>query len=266
MVKIKALIVAAAAVAVTGFSLPLDALESEGFTLTDSQREHSKDFGPIPLFNPLGTASDPTLDDCKTLPSHHAVSVELKVKNTLPNKIEFAVSWPAPPEANDLDIYFFDDEGTHITDSAGSDNPEAFKVAGLPNDVYWVCVANFSGANPGFTVEAKMNFVTPPKFPSPPPDPTPPPVSGPTATAAPASTARTNTDSGPAVTPEAVETPGPDEGSREQALTSLSGSRQATPTQGGRSGVQIALLTLTGVIVAAGAGLVVMRIRRDTSL
>ena len=41
--------------------------------------------------------------------------------------------------------------------------------------------------------------------------------------------------------------------------------QQATPTKDGRSGLAIGLLALTGVIAVSGAGLVVLRIRRDTT-
>ena len=46
-------------------------------------------------------------------------------------------------------------------------------------------------------------------------------------------------------------------------LVAVADRRQATPTKDSRSGLAIGLLALTGVIAVSGAGLVVLRIRRD---
>ena len=141
-----------------------------------------------------------------------------------------------------------------------------FNVAGLPNGTYWLCVVNFAGVNAGgFTISAKMTFVNVPDFPTPPPDPTPFRTSPPKKVVPSSAPSKTPLAT-PVLTPEVVKTPGADEGSQERELIAVSGSRQAPPSGGGQSGLQAGLFALTGVIVAAGLGLVILRIRRDTAL
>jgi hypothetical protein len=241
---------------------PTSALESEGFTITDERLSQSKDFGPIALFNPSAQAVEPTLDDCKSLPSDNAVKITFAIKSTVPTKSIFSVSWDAPPEANDIDVYFFTDEGDLISDAASSANPEVFQLGGLENGVYWVCVRNFSGVNPGFTLSVKANFLS--LFEPPPPPPTANPFRTPTVK--PPVDDEPDAPATPAVTPEAVETPGADGTTEEQELIAVSGPKQAAPADEGRSGLSVGLLAATGLIVATGTGLVFVRIRRDTRL
>jgi hypothetical protein len=253
-----------AASLVVGFAPSTSALESEGFTISDDHMSVSKDYGPIALQNPSAQVKDPTLDDCKSLPSDAAIPIKFAIKSDVPTKAHFSVSWPAPPEANDLDIWFFTNEGDQISDSAGSTNPEAFNLGGLPNGTYWMCVRNFSGVNPGFTLAVEAKFLS--LFERPPVPPTPKPSNAPPSkTATPDTSDDEIAPATPAVTPEDVATPGPDGATEEQELVAVSGNKQAGAADEGRSGLSVGLLALTGVIAAAGAGLVFVRIRRDTT-
>jgi hypothetical protein len=49
-----------------------------------------------------------------------------------------------------------------------------------------------------------------------------------------------------------------------QDLYAVAGRRQASTPDNGRSALQVALIALTGVVIAGGVGLVAVRIRRDT--
>ena len=69
----------------------------------------------------------------------------------------------------------------------------------------------------------------------------------------------------PTASPEGLATPGPDGPTKARDLVAVAGRRQATPSENGRSGLAIGLLALTGLIAVSGAGLVVLRIRRDTT-
>jgi hypothetical protein len=253
-------VVALAAVAVFG---PIAAaLESDGFTITDEKLHQKKDFGPIPGQNPGPTAVDMTLDDCKLLPSSNAVKIGWKLKSDKPTKAVFSAEWPAP-DANDLDLYFFDDEGNLLADSASADPKESFNLGGLENGTYWLCVNNFSGANAGFTVDVEGNFLT--LYEPRPEPPTPKPSATPKKTATPTTPEPTEPPP-PTPSPEEIDTPGPNGPTQPKDLLAVANQRQATPTKEGRSGLAIGLFALTGVIAATGVGLIVVRIRRDTTV
>lgn len=262
MVRTLAAICAALAIVAAPYTAARGA-ESEGFTITDDKLVHKKDFGPLPVPNPSATVADPTLQDCKDLPSDNAVKIEFKIKSTVPVKSIFTVTWT--PESNDTDVYFFDEEGALLSDAATASHPERFQVAGLPNGVYYVCVRNFGpGATAGFTLEVKANFVE--LYKRPPEPPTPKPSDAPPAKmTTPEPTAAPTPPPAPTATPEPVDTPGPDGTVKPQELFAVSGERQAGEPDEGRSALQIGLFVLTGAIVAAGAGLVALRIRRDTA-
>jgi hypothetical protein len=255
-------LLALSALAVMGGSPLALALESEGFTITDEKLHQTKEFGPIPGQNPGPTAADLTLSDCKLLPSSNAVEVGWKIKSTRPTKAQFSISWPAA-EANDLDLYFFDDEGNMLASSASSDPKESFNLGGLENGTYWVCVNNFSGANAGFTLDVEAQFLTLYERPPEPPTPIPRPTKE---ARTPAPTAEPTEPPPPTASPEQIETPGPDSSVAPRDLLAVSNQKQATPSEEGRSGLAIGLIALTGVIAVSGAGLVVLRIRRDTTV
>lgn len=255
-----------AALALTGALSPfVHATEAEGFTITDTSLHQKKDFGPIvgnnPAFETPATVS--TLDDCKLLPSSTAVSVGWKFKSTRPTKAAFTITWPAA-DANDLDVYFFNDEGDLVAESASGDPKEQFNLGGLENGTYWVCVNNFSGPNAGFTLDVDVSFLS--LYEKPPPPPTPIVHRSPKPTPTPTATPEPTPPPAPTPSPEAVETPGPDGPTKTKDLVAVSGRRQATPTKEGRSGLAVGLLALTGLIAVSGAGLVVLRIRRDTTV
>jgi hypothetical protein len=261
MRRVSIVVLAAMALLVAVPALGIEPEES--ITIDDSHLKVSKDFPPIPLFTPAGTVQDPTLDDCKSLPFYLAVKITLAIKSDVPAKFTFSTDWPGTAESNDLDTYFFEGDGDFISDAAGSTKPETFRLAGLPNGVYYLCIANFSGANAGTTISATAQFVD--LFERPPLPPTPKPSNAPPAKSiAPADD--DDEPATPAVTPETVATPGPDGSATDRELVAVAGSRQAPPAEEGRSGLSIGLLALSGVIVATGAGLVIARIRRDTSL
>lgn len=259
-------IVALFAVLAFAVSIPAFGTEArDSITIDDKHLKVSKDFPAIALFSPAGTLQDPTLDDCKSLPFYMTVKVTIAIKSDVPAKFTFTVDWPGTAESNDLDIYFFDNAGEFISDAATSDKPEVFRLAGLPNADFWVCIANFSGANAGSTVTAEASFVDLFERPELPPTPTPIGTSPPKSATPQQDDEQDDAPATPAVTPEAVDTPGPDGETEDRELVAVAGSRQAPPAEEGRSGVSIGLLALSGVIIATGAGLVVMRIRRDTT-
>lgn len=251
---------AAAAAAVVP---PASATEVEGFTLSDSQKTVKKEYGPIPVQNPSGTLGDPTLSDCRDLPSHALIPIELDFANDFGHLGEFAVTWPAH-EANDIDIYFFNEAGDVIADSASADHPETFRVGNPENGLYYLCVANFSGANAGFTVDAGIRFLT--LYTRPPAASDSPPPARSEETPRPRTTPQPGVSApkpAPA-TQEPVATPGPDGPFADRGLVTVAGSKQAAPDEGGRSIAQMVFLGLTGLIAAGGITLVALRIRRDT--
>jgi hypothetical protein len=261
----KLLMIAGAFVAVVMITSPVDANEAEGFTISDSRLKGEKDFPPIPLQNPTAGATadlDPTLSDCLTLPYATAVKMTVALKSDRPSKFRFAVSW-AQAEANDVDVYFFDEEGNQIASAASQAMPEIVNLGGLPNAVYYICALNYSGPNTGFTVAAEATLLTLYERPIPPPTPKPsdaPPAKKPVVTPTPEPTEPPE----PSASPEQIATPGPNGPDETQRLVAVQQSRQAAAPDDGRSGVQIALFALTGAIAAIGVGLVAVRIRRDT--
>ena len=256
--------VALVALALAGAVSPLvGATEAEGFTISDKALHQKKDFGPIIGNNPAydNPALIVSLSDCKTLPTSTAVKMGWKISSTRPTKAAFVLTWPAA-DANDLDMYFFNDEGDLIAQSASGDPKESFNIGGLENGTYWVCVNNWSGANAGFTLDVEAAFLT--LYEQPPPPPTPIVKRSPKPTPVPA-TPEPTIPPAPTPSPEAVATPGPDGPTKARDLVAVADRRQATPTKDSRSGLAIGLLALTGLIAVSGAGLVVLRIRRDTT-
>jgi hypothetical protein len=248
-------------VGIIGFAGSAAALMGEGFTLSDASPNVKKDYPPIPGSNPAGQASDPTVAQCNALPSETNIPIELKFKREFGHLIQIKVFWEAP-EADDIDIYLFDEAGEMITSSASSSMPELVQLGSPENGTYFLCVRNFAGPNAGFRVEATTRFldvfVPPPREPSPTPRPAAPGV---TRTPRPRATAPA---AAPAATAEPVDTPGPDGPFADKGLVRVAGERQATPADQGLTGLEIGLAALTGVVVLSGATLVALRIRRDT--
>jgi hypothetical protein len=256
-----ALVAVAVAVAVSPI---VGATEAKGFTVTDTALHHKKDFGPIIGNNPAydNPALVVSLSDCQTLPTSTAVEIGWKISSTRPTKSAFTLTWPAA-DANDLDMYFFNEEGDLIAQSASGDPKESFNIGGLENGTYWLCVNNFSGANAGFTVEVDVDFLS--LYERPPPPPTPIVKRSPKPTPAPTATPEPTVPPAPTPSPETVTTPGPDGPTKARDLVAVADRSQATPTKDSRSGLAIGLLALTGLIAVSGASLVVLRIRRDTT-
>jgi hypothetical protein len=243
---------------------PSSATEAEGFTVTDEKLKQEKDFGPIVGNNPSTQANDPTLGDCKTLPTSTAVSLTWKIRSNRPTKVSIVLKWEDAGGTNDLDLYLFSDEGDILATSASDAVPETINLGGLENGTYWLCVNNFAGINAGFTIELTAQFLS--LYERPPPPPTPIASVPPKVTPTPTPTPEPTEPPPPTPSPEAVATPGPDGPASDQQLVAVSGQRQATPTDEGTSGLRIALFTLTGLIAASGIGIVALRIRRDTTV
>ncbi|MGH2760364.1 MAG: hypothetical protein ACRDKJ_12505 [Actinomycetota bacterium] len=236
------------------------AIEGEGFTLSNATPSVKKDYPPIPGQNPSAQVSDPTLSDCNLLPSDVSIPITFEFAREFGHLVQMRVFWEAP-EANDVDIYLFDEAGELISSSASSAMPELVQLGSPANGIYYLCVRNFSGPNAGFRVEASTRFLDI-GFQTAQPEPTSrPTATPPKATPAPTSTAPVVG----AATAEPVRTPGPDGPFSDKRLVSVAGDRQAGPPDDGISGLEIALAALTGVIAVAGASLVVIRIRRDTT-
>jgi hypothetical protein len=242
-------------------AVPATGVEVEGFALSDATPKHHEEFGPIAGNDPSAQALTPTLANCRDLPGNVLVPIEMKFKKDFGHILDIVITWTAP-EVNDIDIYFFDEGGEVVADSATSDQPEKVKLGSLANGQYYLCVRSFSGPNAGFVLDASVRFLT--LFTRPPTPPTDAPA--PTRTSAqttPQPGAGALKTSPP--TAEAVSTPGPDGPFSDQGLINVAGSRQAARDEGGRSVTEIVFIALTGLIAAGGAALVVIRIRRDTT-
>jgi hypothetical protein len=235
------------------------ALMGEGFTLSDKTPNVKKEYPPIAASNPAAQASDPTVAQCNSLPSDVNIPIELKFQKEFGHLIKIQVFWEAP-DADDIDIYLFDEGGELVSSSASSSMPELVQLGSPENGLYYLCVRNFAGPNTGFRVEATTRFLDVYVPSTPQPSPTPQA----TAAAEPKRTPRaTATPAAP--TAEPVDTPGPDGPFADKGLLRVAGERQAARADEGLTGLQIALGALTGVIVFSGAALVVLRIRRDTT-
>jgi hypothetical protein len=229
-----------------------------GIALNDKRPHVKQDYGPIPGSNPLGSVGDPSLSDCQTFPTNDLVEITLEFKREFGTLDTFKVGWASP--GNDIDVYFFDADGNVIGKSAGSSNPEQVRLGNLANGTYYVCAVNFSGANTGITIDAKVEFLTLYKYTPPPETPVPKTV----ATPPPSTPATTAAPTAPAPTAEPVVTPGPNGPSKSQGLVDVAAGKQAS-NKAKRSIASLVFLILTIVIAVAGIAFVAMRIRRDTA-
>jgi hypothetical protein len=236
-------------------------IEAEGFALTDASPKHHEEFPPIAGNDPSNQVLTPTLANCRDVPGNVLIPIEMKFKKDFGHILDIVISWSAP-EANDIDIYFFDEAGEVVADGETSDQPEKIKLGSLANGQYYLCVRSFSGPNAGFVLDASVRFLTlftrQPEPPTDEPRPTrtsaqttPQPGAGALKTVAP--------------TADAVSTPGPDGPFSDRGLINVAGSRQAARDKGGRSLTELVFIGLTGLIAAGGVALVVFRIRRDTT-
>lgn len=255
-----------AAAAVTLPTLAAFATEVAQINITDQHLHVVAKYGPIAGNDPAaGQVQDPTLDQCQTLPGHDAVPIKISISNPATTKATFKTSWDATAQ-NDIDVYFFQSDGTEIGRSAGSSDPETVNLAGLPDATYWLCAVNFSGVNTGITVDADISRLN--LYHYTPPPTTPAPFTPPAETAAPATPlagAANVAPTTPSVTPEAITTPGPNGPITGQKLDALNGSQQASAHKQGHSALSVALGVATILIAVSGAGVVVVRIRRDTA-
>jgi hypothetical protein len=251
-----ALMVAGALFGAGGAAL---ALQGEGFTLSNATPNVKKEYAPIPGSNPAAQASDPTVGQCDALPSEVDIPIELKFKKEFGHLVTMKVFWEAP-DADDVDIYLFDETGELVTSSASSSMPEQVQLGSPQNGTYFLCVRNFAGPNTGFRVEATTRFLDVYVPPTPQPSPTP----HATQTVSKKKTSKTPGPVFAGATAEPVDTPGPNGPFSDRSLLRVAGARQAAAADNGLSGLQIGLAALTGVIVVSGAAIVVLRIRRDT--
>jgi hypothetical protein len=236
------------------------AIEGEGFTLSEGTPNVKKDYPPIPGQNPSAQVADPTLSDCTLLPSDVSIPINFEFRRQFGHLIQMRVFWEAP-DANDIDIYLFDEGGNLVSSSASSAMPEFVQIGSPTNGIYYLCVRNFSGPNTGFRLEASTRFLDV-SFQTAQPEPTSAPTA-PTRKATPTPTRAVPVVA--AATAEPVSTPGPDGPFSAKRLVSVAGDRQAAAPDDGISGLEIGLAALTGLIAIAGAALVVIRIRRDTT-
>jgi hypothetical protein len=186
----------------------------------------------------------------------------MSFKKDFGHVLEITISWTAP-EANDIDIYFFDEGGEVVADSATGDHPEAVRLGSLSNGQYYLCVRNFSGPNAGFVLDASVRFVA--LFTRTPEPPTDAPTSAP-----PRRSVDTTPQPGaglprpaPTITADPVDTPGPDGPFADKGLVRVASGRQAEAADDGLTTTQIVFIALTGAIALGGAGFVAFRIRRD---
>jgi hypothetical protein len=241
------------------------ASEAEPITLSDSTPKVREEYPPIPGIDPTATALAPTLSECRSRAVGNVlIPIEMNFRRDFGHVLEVVVTWPNP-EAVDVDIWFFDETGEIIADSATGDPKESVRLGSLANGQYYLCVRNFSGPNTGFVLDASVRYLA--TFTRP---PSPPPPTG-TSSPLPRTSASTTPQPGttglkeqPAASAEPVNTPGPDGPFADKGLINVAGSRQAAPDEGGRGWTEIALLAATGAIAAAGLVVVAFRIRRDT--
>ncbi len=231
-------------------------------TIDDHHLHVVTKYGPVAGEDPIaGQVADPTPQQCQNLPGQDWIPIKLNISRSATTKERIATQWDATAQ-NDIDVYFFSSDGTEVGRSAGSGDPEVINLAGLPNGTYGLCVVNFNGVNTGVTIDfsatrlSLYHYSPPPATPGPstPPPITAPPTAPPTA-APPSAT----------VPPEVVATPGPNGPVQGQSLDALSGSQQASAHKQGHSALAIALGIATVLIALSGAGIVIVRIRRDTA-
>jgi hypothetical protein len=255
-----AVLVAAAAAAVV--TVPAFAIQGEGFKMSDKAPKVHKEYAPIAGNDPSAQALTPTLSNCRDLPGNVLIPIEMAMKRDFGHVLEIDVKWQAP-EANDIDIYFMDEGGEVIADSASSDMPEKVRLGSLANGAYYLCVRSFSGPNTGFTVDASVRYLTLfMRTPEPATDAPPTPRTSASTTPQPGAGALKKT---PGPSAEAVDTPGADGPFADRGLVNVASGKQAADEKEGRSLTQIVFIGLTGLIAAGGAALVVLRIRRDTT-
>ena len=250
------------AIAVAAWTIPAVAIEGEGFKLSDGSMKVHKEYPPIAGNDPTAQALTPTLANCRDLPGNVLIPIEMEFKRDFGHVLEIVISWTAP-EANDVDIYFFDESGEVIADSATGDAPESVRLGSLANGQYYLCVRSFSGPNAGFVLDGSVRFVA--LFTRTPEPPTDAPTSPP-----PRRSVDTTPQPGaglpkpaPTITADPVETPGPDGPFADKGLVTVASGRQAARDEGGLSVTQIVFIALTGLIAVGGAGFVAFRIRRD---
>ncbi len=260
--RMSVLVLGAVALVVGVLALPALAIPGEGFKLSDGSQKVHKEYPPIAGNDPTAQALTPTLANCRDLPANVLIPIEMDFKQDFGSVLEITITWTAP-EANDIDIYFFDEGGEVIADSATGDAPESVRLGSLANGQYYLCVRNFSGANAGFVLDASVRFVA--LFTRTPEPPTDAPASPP-----PRRSVDTTPQPGaglpkpaPAITADPVDTPGPDGPFSDKGLITVASGRQAEREEGGLSTTQIVFISLTGAIALGGAGFVAFRIRRD---
>jgi len=243
-------------------SIPALGIEGEGFKLSDGSPKVHKEYTPIAGNDPTAQVLVPTLANCRDLPGNVLIPIEMEFSRDFGHVLEIVVVWPAA-EANDIDIYFFDEGGEVIADSTSADPEESVRLGSLANGQYYLCVRNFSGPNAGFTLDASVRFVA--LFTRTPEPPTDAPESPP-----PRTSTETTPQPGagdlkvaPTITADPVDTPGADGPFADKGLVTVAGGRQAVRDDGGLSVAQMVLIGLTGLIAAGGVGFVALRIRRD---
>ena len=269
-VRQRILIALAASALFTLFlALAAGAMNGTGFTLDDAHTHVFSKYGALPVNNPSGNVQDPTLSQCQSDLTMAAIPITIRLKSPSTATETISTGWDYTTN-DDIDVYFFQDsDGTEIAKatSGSTTTPEVLNLALLPNAKYWLCVLNSQGVNTGFTVDARVTYLD--LYHYTPPPATPVPSSPPPGSAAPPPTplpAIVNAgQTTPSVAPEVVATPGPNGPITGQQLDALSASEQASAHKQGHSALSIALGAATILIAASGAGVVILRIRRDTA-
>lgn len=136
------------------WAVPVQANTVEGFELTDNQNKVKKEYGPLIGADPAGEALTPTMAQCNASPADALIPIEMSFKTTL-HVLEIEVSWENP-DADNVQIYFFDEIGELIAESASEEMPERVSLGSLENGPYSLCVRNYSGPNTGFVVDAEV--------------------------------------------------------------------------------------------------------------
>lgn len=247
-------------------SVPVAATEGESIKMTDGSMKLHKEYPPIAGADPSAQALTPSIADCRDRPfGNILLPIEMSFKKDFGHVLEILITWQAP-EAVDVDIYFFDETGEIIADSATGNPSEIVRLGSLANGQYYLCVRNFYGPNTGFVLDASVRYLTLPAA------RTPPPATNAPTSAPPRTSAQTTPQPGagalkepPVISAEPVQTPGADGPFADRGLINVAGARQAARDEGGRSLTEIIFLGLTGAIAVAGVALVVVRIRRDTT-
>lgn len=146
---------------------PAGAFRQEGIEVTKDQTAE-REYGPIAVSGGNASSRTRTPSFCENSAACDVIPLKIVVPPDLAEHEEFFVrvvlSWeqtdgPLGTSSSDLDMYVYDDYDAGPSDviASGSStaNPEIASLERPRKGEYWVAVANFAGANNGYTLQAR---------------------------------------------------------------------------------------------------------------